>query len=351
MKAITAKDIPDQDKIREILCLVREKVKCEKDLGLIPDAPSAIVKKGTGDRADVNNLLSVALKDAGFQTDILFLNPRSLGRLSYFPTIQQIGTFVIRVKDSKGTYYCLDAGDPESDLNVLDPDFLVNNARIFGKTDDGWLDMSALAQNTDQFLVLASLEDNGDLKGNYTETLTNQYAYSFNDDYHSAESEDKFIEDNIEKENKIEVVSAEFEGVGTMKVSSKVNFTMETEKAGDHIYINPTIIQFMSSNPFDQQQRTLPIEFDITGTSTMQVTLMLPEGYTVEESPSNIRVTACGGDVVFRYLAQVAGTTISSRLSLSINRVFFNTEEYEELRQLFGKIAEICNSKIVIKKN
>ena len=78
---------------------------------------------------------------------------------------------------------------------------------------------------------------------------------------------------------------------------------------------------------------------------------MLPEGFKVEESPSNIRVSACGGDVVFRYLAQVTGNTISARLTLSINRVFFDTEEYEDLRLLFGKIAEICNSKIVIKKS
>ena len=351
VKAITSQSIPEKDKIREILCLVRDKVKCEKDLGLIPDSPSAVVKKGKGDRADLNNLLSVALKDAGFQTEILFLNPRSLGRLSYFPTIQQIGTFVVGVKDTEGNLYCLDAGDPESDLNVMDPDFLVKNARIFGRNDDGWLDMSSLAQNSESVMVLASLEENGDLKGNYMETLTNQYAYSFNDDYHSAESEDKFIEENIEKENKIEVSSASFDGVGTMNVNTKVNFTMETDKNGDHIYINPTIIQFLGSNPFDRQQRTLPVEFDITGNTSMQVTLMLPEGFKVEESPSNIRVSACGGDVVFRYLAQVTGNTISARLTLSINRVFFDTEEYEDLRLLFGKIAEICNSKIVIKKS
>ena len=62
-------------------------------------------------------------------------------------------------------------------------------------------------------------------------------------------------------------------------------------------------------------------------------------------------LSIAGQHGLFRYLAQVTGNTISARLTLSINRVFFDTEEYEDLRLLFGKIAEICNSKIVIKKS
>ena len=351
VKAIASEDITDADKIRAVLNLVRDRVKLDGKLGLIPNSPSSVLKKGTGDRADINNLLSVALKDAGFETDIILINPRSLGRLSYFPTIQQIGTFVVRVKDSEGKYHFLDAGDPESDLDVLSPDFLVKNARIYGLGTNAWVDMSSLVQNNSQMRILVNLQDSGDLKGEYTEVVTNQEAYSFNRDFHKAGSEEEYIEENIEKEHRIEVENAEFDGVGTMNVTSKVSFTMETQKAGDHIYVNPTVIQFLGANPFDQQERKLPVEFDKTGNSTMQVTVVVPEGYTIEDAPQNIRATACGGDITFRYLTQVAGNSITVRLTLNVGKVLFLTEEYEDLRQLFAKVAEICNAKIVIRKN
>lgn len=351
VKAIVSEDVTDVEKIRAILNLVRDKVKRDGSLGLIPDSPASVLKKGTGDRADINNLLSVALKDAGFETDIMLLNPRSLGRLSYFPTIQQIGTFVVRVKDSEGKFHFLDAGDTESDLDVLSPEFLVKNARIFGQGSDAWVDMSSPVQNNTQMNIVVKLEDSGVLKGEYTEVMTNQDAYSFNRAFHKAESEEKYIEENIEKEHKIEVEDAEFKGVGTMNVTSKVSFSMETQKAGEHIYINPTVIQFLSVNPFDQQVRQLPVEFDQTGNSTMQVMVMVPEGYSFEDAPQNIKATACGGEITFRYLTQVTDNSLSARLTLNVGKVMFTTEEYEDLRRLFAKIAEICNAKVVIKKN
>ena len=82
----------------------------------------------------------------------------------------------------------------------------------------------------------------------------------------------------------------------------------------------------------------------------MQVTLMIPEGYAVEELPKNVKATACNGDAMFRYMVQATGNSISARLSLNINRVLFSTEEYGELRQLFAMAAQTCNSKIIVKK-
>ena len=352
VREISSKSISDEDKIREILNLVRGKIKFNDVLDKIPDSPASVVKKGIGSAADINNILSLALRDAGFESDIILLNSRSYGRLPYFPTLQRIETFLVRAKDSAGNYYFLNASDKDSDLNVMSPEMLAQNARIYGKDGpDAWVDLSALAQNSERIMVLASLDKDGTLKGNYNRILKNQDAYAFNVSYGKAGSEEKYIEEDIEKENNITVENASFDGVGTMNVTEKVLFEMEPENSGGHIYINPSIIQFMGANPFDQEKRQLPVEFDVTKSITMQVTLMVPEGYSIEESPQNTKVTACNGDVSFQYLAQVTGNSVSARLSMKTSRVLFSPEEYEELRLTFGKIAEICNAKIVIRKD
>ena len=351
VKEIMGKDGTDEEKIRSILKLVSGKIKHDGKLGLVPNTPANVVKKGTGNMADINNLLSVALRDAGYENNLILLNPRPLGRLSYFPTIQQIGSFIVRAKVPGGKYHYLDASDEDSELDVLNPALLVGNARIYGRDDEnGWVDLSSLTPNQQQVIVLATLDADGTMKGNYRNVMTNQHAYDFNSDFRKAGSEDKYIEDDIEKENGITADSVAFEGRGTANVTENVTFTKEAEASGDFFYINPTIIPFMSSNPFDQQERHLPIEFETTENVTMQVTLMIPEGYAVEELPKNVKATACNGDAMFRYMVQATGNSISARLSLNINRVLFSTEEYGDLRQLFAMAAQTCNSKIIVKK-
>ncbi len=46
----------------------------------------------------------------------------------------------------------------------------------------------------------------------------------------------------------------------------------------------------------------------------------------------------------------MVGNNLMTRLTLNINRVIFSVEEYSDLNQLFGKIAELSNSRIVLKK-
>lgn len=134
---IKQKDIPETDKMREVLTLVRNRVKFDGRVDLMPNPPSKVVKEGIGSMSDINNVLSLALRDCGFRTDIILLNLRTSGRLSFFPSLNRIDTFIVCAYDSENNSYYMDATDRGSDLNVLDPTLLVDKARVYREVGQG----------------------------------------------------------------------------------------------------------------------------------------------------------------------------------------------------------------------
>ncbi len=350
VKAIRAKDTTETAKMRDILKLVKERIKYNGRDVLFPDSPGSVAKKGTGSMADINNILSLALKDCGFRNELVMLKPRSEGRLPFFPSLQEIGSFIVRAADSEGNLYYMDASDKYSDLNVLSPELLVDKARVYNANGhDGWVNLSSLVRNSDQTMILASIDGDARITGQFSRIMTNQKAYSFNKRHEQAKDEESFL-GSVAQDTGLSIDSCSFSGLGSTRVIETVHYRKEPEKAGDRIYLNPTLIPFMAKNRFDDQVRKLPVEFSIIENTTVQFTLAIPEGYTVEEMPAACNYIGCGGDVQFIFMHKMTLNGLMTRLTLTVNRVIFSVEEYSELSQLFGKIAELSNSRIVLRK-
>lgn len=350
VKAIRSKDTTETAKMREVLKLVNGRIKFNDKLGLMPSMPGAVVRKGVGDMADINNILSLALRDCGFKTDLILLSTRSEGRLPLFPTMQKISTFIVRTFDSQGNAYYMDASDKDSDLNVLSPELLVDKARVYEAEGSGsWVNLSAPVRNTDQMIIYATLEEDGRVSGNINRILTNQKAYELAMRHEDAKSDEEFAEE-LAGEMEVSLDSSSFSGIGTARAVETFRFRKTPDSAGEFIYINPTLCPFLSENPFSDQVRKLPVEFGSVENTSVRFVLVIPEGYTVEEIPQACSYSGCEGDVTFSFIHQRIGNNLSVRLALSINRVIFTVDEYSDLNQLFGKIAELCNARIVLKK-
>lgn len=350
VKAIRSKDTTETAKMREVLKLVNGRIKFNNIPALMPNMPGSVVRKGVGDMADINNILSLALRDCGFKTDLILLSLRSEGRMPPFPTMKKISTFVVRAFDSEGNAYYMDASDKDSDLNVLSPNLLVEKARVYEAEGSGsWVSLSAPARNTDQMIIYATLGEEGGISGNISRILTNQKAYELSMRHSDAKSEEEFV-DELAGELGVSLDSSSLSGIGTARVVENFRFRKIPDSAGDFIYINPTLSPFLSENPFSDQVRKLPVEFSSVENTSIRFILVIPDGYTIEEIPDACRYTGCEGDVTFSFIHQKVGNNLTVRLALSINRVIFTVEEYSDLNQLFGKIAELCNSRIVLKK-
>src|SRR5205085_5707691 len=96
------------------------------------------------------------------------------------------------------------------------------------------------------------------------------------------------------------------------------NFKLKDEKE-DIVYINPMFGEGYKENPFKSAERFYPVEMPYASDETYIFTMILPEGYTIDELPKSVIVKLNeAGDGQFEYLVSQANNTISMRSRIQI---------------------------------
>ena len=81
------------------------------------------------------------------------------------------------------------------------------------------------------------------------------------------------------------------------------------------------------------------------------VSLMLPEGYTVEELPKSQRLSACDEGIACTMQLQQQGALMQCLFEFDLSRIIFPATEYTDLSAFYGFVMDMCNSRIVLKKS
>lgn len=349
--AIVARNLAPRQTLHELLRLVQSHMKWDGKYRLMSSSPRNAADKGTGNSAEINSVLMAAVKDAGFDVVPLLLNPRSRGRLPLaHPSFDGISTFILRVTLDDGKFAYLDGTDPDSDVDLLPTDLLVDRARIYGVSGDvGWCDLSRLAPGNTHINMTLGFDPELSVHGRITERYTNVPALRCSSAYNDARSEEEYVE-ALEEEHHIRIDSLTINGLRSAHLTQEFTMTREPETAGDFIYLNATIIPFLTENPFKSPERKYPVEFDNPASYTMQGVLRLPEGYVVEELPRAARFNAFDGDITCFYMAQATNGVIQFNMRFNQKRLIFLPEEYADLQAFYGAVVNICNSRIVLRK-
>lgn len=349
--AIKARQLAPAETAREILRLVQSKIKWNERYRLLSEGPRAAVNKGTGSSADINYVLMAALKDAGFSVVPILLSPRQKGRLPYtHPTLDGINAFVLHVSLGDGKFAYMDGTDPNSDLDLLPSELLVDRARIYNVNGrDGWCDLTNMAKNATVVNLILKLDPDGMLTGQVVEQLLNQPALEASTEYTASTSEEEYRQ-KIEKNCGFQVEDLSISGVSTKKVVRKYRISGTPDSTGEFVYINATVAPFMATNELNAQTRTLPIEFPYPQSVNIRCALELPEGYVVEEIPKNINLSVFEKGADCRYICTVSGKFIQINLQYTLNRIIYLPTEFHDLNTFFGMVADLSNSQFVIRK-
>lgn len=343
------------EKIRAVLRLVQSKMKWDGDYRLFSENPRAAANKGTGSSADINFVLMAALKDAGFSAVPVLLSPRHMGRLSYsHPTIDGIHAFVLCVDASDpanaGNYVYVDGTNPYSDLNLLPVELSVDRARLYGVDgENGWCNLTDLSRNVVSINIIARIEPDGTLKGRVLEAYSNQPAMNVSRLYTEAKSKEEYIE-SLEEEHGIQIGELEVLNAGTAQVAQNYEITRQLDCTDEFIYVNSTVIPFMSTNELNAQSRTLPIEFPQPIAYNIRCSLELPDGYAVEELPKNINMVACEKGLNCKYITQVSHQYLQFNFVFQQPRIIFLPTEFQDVNMFYGMVVDLSNSKIVLRK-
>ena len=313
-----------------------------------------VIKAGNGSNADLNFILMGILKDYGIRSYPVVLSRRSTGVLPFnFPSLQKLNTFLVAAynNDTQGYVY-LDSSMELPALNVLPLDLCVNKARILSPDEPEekkWVDLINLSSNVAFMQINATVQD-GQIRGHRMTQLQGEEAVEYQKKQlrqkkdsliftPSDAGKEKFAFKNLKQEN---------DAYDPTQIKEEFDFLMDTETTGGRLYVNPMVFPQLERNPFIQTERILPVEFQYPYKYNLVCTLMLPDGYEVEEIPESYSVRTDDGKLQCRYMIQRTDNKVNYVFQLRTHILL--PDQYSQLQDIWTKVIEKNQALIVLKK-
>ncbi|WP_165021268.1 DUF3857 domain-containing protein [Dysgonomonas sp. ZJ279] len=347
---ISTKEI-NIENAKEILNMIKYKVKWNEKNAFYPSDLGDVLKKGLGNSADMNFLLINALKSGGFDAYPVVLSTRSNGRLPVtHPSISALNYTIVGVKIDTMMYYT-DASAKFGDWNLLPQKCMVPQARALLQQGGDWVDLSAVSIG-----MMAITNDykfeGGEYKGRISITRRGNDALSFRDHYADYKDNNEYLE-KLTGQLACEVVDFEISGADNAAGDVKEIFIVKPDVTlGDEfLYINPFLIKHFSENPFKDENRTVPVNFNYLQNYRQIVNIMIPEGYAVEETIQSEKILLDENEsMVLTCRVGQTQNSIQMNYQFQLKSLQFLQTDYELLRNFFAKIVLKNSEQIVLKK-
>lgn len=308
-------------------------------------------KKGTS--GEINLILINLLKDAGLKVSPLLVSTRENGIVN--TGLAGYGQFnkVLAYVQIKDKVYVLDATEKNTPSHLIPFDVMASEGLVIEKIDTyewGWTDLwDDVHKKKNEVVINAEIDESGTMKGEAT-------VKSF--DYEKIkqlqllkEGEDKFKE-NLKGKLDIKIDSLVFEDADndTLPLSQTIKFTTSTSASGNYRYFSTNYFSGLNKNPFIAEERKTHVFFGVNQQFNITGNIFLPDGYTIEELPKNIKLITPDTSIVFKRQSTYSDGFLFVNISLELKKPYFSPNEYPELREFYKKLTELLDEKFVYQK-
>lgn len=340
-----------KERIAAVWNLLKSKVRWNNGYALWGKSASKILKEGTGTNADINFLLINMLHDAGIESTPIVMRLRSSGKLPLtHASIKYLNTFVVGIHMTDSTMSYIDGSSVDGYLDVLPANLLVDRARAVQKDAPGyWVNLQQQARGRIVTTIRGNLRADGLLEGQMNSQRSEEAAASLRRSWRQAKDSVEQIQ-KLQERNGITILSYRADGRQDFSplVKEEMTFTKQVDATDDIIYLNPLILVPEKESPFTADTRMLPIEFPYKQVEVQNVTITLPEGYMVEETPKPLLIRLDGATA--RIVCSVQEGHINVQYQMTINKTFFGAESYQDLKMFFDKVVESNKVILTVKK-
>ena len=352
VRAIVAASSSEEETITKIYALIRERIRWNGTYAFWGNGARDAVRHGTGDNAQINMVLMSMLRAANIVTYPVLMSRRDRGRLPFSPTLDRLNTFIVAAETSDGTTFYMDGSATHGGLNVLPTVLLVDRAWAFDdrRTGEKWVDLTNLGRNLQTGFLRVTIDENGVLTGESQVRYTGQMAHRFRSSF---STRDSYLQ-NKAATRSITINTHSLEGMEPLSniINETFTFTRNIESVGNYLFINPMIFTHLSSNPFIQSERRLPIEFNFPYTHIKTVEFTIPEGYVIDEIPASLNMVLENNAGRFMYnIAQVNDNTLQLNYRFELNQIIFPHTDYPMIQEFFGQVAAKNQEMIVLRRN
>jgi hypothetical protein len=355
MNEIISTNQPNKEKVEAIISFLKAKVKWNNYYGCFANkGVREAYKNGSGNSAELNFLLIIALREAGINAYPIAISTRSNGIiLPWQVSIDGFNHTITGIElDNQLVLY--DAISKFSILNILPLNSINGQGRLIDKEKDNWVDLNPSKPSRKTEMVEIALQSNGDAKGKVTTSYFNYFAQTINDQTDNEEKVERFKENIIRNLNNATIDNLTFEQNQTAVAEVKCIFTFESSSyassTGDLLIFTPGNGFLTTKNSFDANERKLPINFHFPRDEYFIIKYIIPEGFEVDEIPTPLVLNQLSNRIQYQYVITPQNNELTLVTRLRINNTLFLQTEYNEFKKFYDAIVSKNTEKIVLKK-
>jgi hypothetical protein len=335
--------------------------------GYRPNAPDAVLRKGYGDCKDKSALMQAMLRAVGIDSHIvLVFSGDPIKVRPEFPSPLQFNHTIVAVdmkSDSGvmlghprlGRLLFFDPTDSVTPLGDL-PYYLQGSYGLVVKGETGdlvKLPVRPEEANSVRRDLAVQVEASGEILAEVKETFTGQLASVARHKIESSSPEEytkevcsrvaRDIPGAVVNDLKINRDSSPDEPLVfeyTIKASNYGN------RLGRLLVIRPVLVWVQQSPVFTRAEREFPVLFEMKSVKEDMIRITLPEGFKLDEVPSNTEIKCGFGEFNLSYRANDRQVVVQRRLA--INKQMVPAAEYAEIKKFFDNAQSASQSSLVL---
>lgn len=343
------------ERLNVIFKYVQNKMNWNKVMGYYADkGVEKAYESKTGNVAEINFMLISMLKTAGIIANPVLVSTIENG-IPVFPN-RTVFNYVIAVAEIDGQKILLDATNKFTTSNVLPLNLLNWQGRLI--KEDGSskeIDLIPAIVSEDHYNIKATIQpDLRIIEGLLTVKRTDYSAFNFRET-NGDKSKDIYLEYLENNLNKIEITDYFIDNKSqdlAKPVFESFNFKWDHsyDNIAGKLFLNPILFFTVTTNPFRQEVRQMPIYFGYPHRYIYTVSLKVPHGYSIESLPASIRIVTENKEASYVMNVNSEKDTVNIEVVKEINKAIFAAEDYDMLKNYFQQVIAKQNEKIVLKK-
>ena len=295
------------------------------------------------------------LKSLGIECSPVLIGSKGYGRSDIvpFPFLNQFDEILL-VAELDGQTQFLDLSDPLAPFGYVDLGKHVKAGLLLEKDASNLIPID-IKHNSNKLLfsTIKLDKESGELIADHMIRNSFYEGLSYAHQIDRLEKNNKPLEE-LFKENyeafEIRNVSVD----NQLKEKNMVNVSFQTvlKDAGqqDMLVFNPLQSSEFIKNPFTQDFRVFPVDFEYAFRETYTANLVVPEGYEIDDYPTAESITIPGSSITFVYSTENLGTIFKVNAKLEVKNPLISAESYADLKFFMESVATKLATPVILKK-
>jgi hypothetical protein len=308
-----------------------------------------IASTKTGTSGDINLLFLSKLKEYDIESYPILLSTKDHGTVNtLYPFLKQFNTVMAYIPMQDSSFWIIDAANKYNVATDFPPNVVLTNGLKIEKEISNWVDLiPKTIGETNNTNISIQIDSVGQIIG--SGYVTN-FGYSKIDALKKG-TKDKpnFIGDkwnNIIYE-KIKTTnadndSASLETTFELKATTVIN--------GNYYLLPINIFNQWQQNPFTEKQRFSDIDFNHTRKYNCTIHVTLPEAFTTDVLPKNIKLSNEDGTIKLVRRVVKEDNILLVNISLTMENALFMASEYETVQEYFTQMFNYLDEPILLVK-